>query len=104
MIDVDLKVMDGVIVAYGHEINACALGQTSAAIVAREIVGTGTGDFRQLRQQMMAMLKEDGAPPTGKWDDLKYLEPVRDYQARHASTLLVFDAVADALDKIESEA
>ena len=104
MIDVDLKVLDGVIVAYGHEINACALGQTSAAIVAREIVGTGTRDFRQLRQQMTAMLKADGAPPTGKWDDLKYLEPVREYHARHASTLLVFDAVADALDKIESGA
>jgi NifU-like protein involved in Fe-S cluster formation len=30
------------------------------------------------------------------------LEPVRDYKARHASTLLTFDAVVAALDKIEA--
>jgi NifU-like protein involved in Fe-S cluster formation len=102
VIEVDLKVKDGVITAYGHEISACALGQTSAAVVAREIVGTPVGEFRQVRQQMHAMLKENGAPPSGKWDDLRYLEPVREYRARHVSTLLVFDAVVDAIEKIES--
>ena len=104
VIDVDVKLRDGVIVAYGHEINACALGQTSAAIVAREIVGTNAEEFRQVREQMTAMLKADGTPPGGKWADLKYLEPVRDYKARHTSTLLVFDAVVAALDKIEGTA
>ena len=102
VIEVDVQVRDGVIVGYGHEISACALGQTSAAVVAREIVGTPVGEFKQLRDQMHAMLKDNGAPPTGKWDDLRYLEPVRDYRPRHMSTLLVFDAVADALEKIES--
>lgn len=101
MIDVDISVRDGIIVAYGQEVNACALGQTSAAIVARTIVGTPTNEFRKVRRQMTAMLKADGPPPDGRWADLKYLEPVRDYAARHASTLLVFDAVGDALDKIE---
>ncbi|MHA6690279.1 iron-sulfur cluster assembly scaffold protein [Devosia sp. A449] len=101
-IDVDLVVRDGIIAAYGHEVSACALGQTSAAVVAREIVGTPVGEFRQLREQMHAMLKQDGPPPTGKWDDLRFLEPVRDYRARHMSTLLVFDAVVEALEKIES--
>ena len=102
VIDVDLKVRDGVIVGYGHEVSACALGQTSAAIVAREIVGTPTTEFRAVRDTMTAMLKADGAPPTGKWSDLGYLEPVREYAPRHASTLLVFDAVVEALDKIEA--
>lgn len=101
-IEVDLVVRDGIITGYGHEISACALGQTSAAVVAREIVGTPIAEFHQVREQMHAMLKTDGAPPSGKWDDLKYLEPVRDYRARHVSTLLVFDAVADAIEKIES--
>lgn len=100
-IEVDIKVENGVITAFGQDVDACALGQTSAAIVAREIIGTPTGEFRHLRDQMIAMLKADGAPPTGKWADLGYLEPVRDYTARHASTLLVFDAVNEALDKIE---
>lgn len=102
VIEVDVKVRDGVIAGYGHEISACALGQTSAAVVAREIVGTPVDEFRRLREQMHAMLKDGGAPPSGKWDDLRYLEPVRDYRARHMSTLLVFDAVVEALEKIES--
>ncbi|MDB5562553.1 MAG: NifU [Hyphomicrobiales bacterium] len=102
-IEVDIKVLDGVIVGYGHEISACALGQTSAAIVARQIVGTTAAEFRDVRLQMTAMLKADGAPPSGKWDDLRYLEPVREYKPRHTSTLLVFEAVVDALDKIEAK-
>jgi NifU-like protein involved in Fe-S cluster formation len=102
VIEVDVAVRDGVIVDYGHEISACALGQTSAAVVAREIVGTPVEEFLTVRQTMHDMLKADGAPPSGKWDDLRYLEPVRGYPARHVSTLLVFDAVAAALEKLES--
>jgi len=102
VIEVDVMVRDGVIVDYGHEISACALGQTSAAVVAREIVGTPVGDFKALRLAMHAMLKENGAPPEGKWDDLRFLEPVREYRPRHMSTLLVFDAVVEALEKAES--
>ena len=101
-IEVDIAVAEGKIAAYGHKLSACALGQTSAAIVATNIVGTPTAEFRALRDQMTAMLKADGAPPVGKWADLAYLEPVRDYAPRHNSTLLVFDAVVDALDKIET--
>ena len=101
-IEVDIAVTDGRISGYGHAISACALGQTSTAIVAATIVGTPVDEFRALREQMTAMLKADGAPPIGKWADLAYLEPVREYPPRHTSTLLVFDAVVDALDKIEA--
>ena len=103
-ITVDIQVRDGVIVAYGHDLSACALGQTSAAVVAREIVGTPTSEFKEIRQKMTSMLASDGAPPDGRWSDLGYLEPVRDYRARHGSTLLVFDAVVDALEQIEAKA
>jgi NifU-like protein involved in Fe-S cluster formation len=102
LIEVDIVVRDGIIAEYGQHVSACALGQTSAAIVAREIVGTPVNEFSALRRQMQAMLQANGAPPAGKWSDLRYLEPVRDYKARHASTLLVFDAVAEALEKIQS--
>ena len=102
VIEVDVKVCGGVITGYGHDISACALGQTSAAVVAREIVGTPIDEFRRVREQMHAMLKDNGAPPAGRWSDLRYLEPVRDYRARHVSTLLVFDAVVEALEKAES--
>lgn len=100
-IEVDIAVADGTIIGYGHKISACALGQTSAAIVATNIVGTPVAEFRTLRDEMTAMLKANGAPPSGRWSDLAYLEPVREYFPRHTSTLLVFDAVVEALDKLE---
>ena len=103
VIEVDVVVADGVITGYGQEVSACALGQTSAAIVARDIVGTRVEEFRALALQMREMLKAEGVPPTGKWSDLAYLEPVREFPARHASTLLVFDAVVEALDKTSVE-
>ncbi|MBN9332239.1 iron-sulfur cluster assembly scaffold protein [Devosia sp.] len=103
VIEVDIALTDGVISAYGHEISACALGQTSAAIVAREIVGTRAEDFLRLAQQMRDMLKAAGSPPDGKWSDLGYLEVVREYPARHASTMLVFDAVTEAIEKARAK-
>ena len=60
-------------------------------------------ELRELRETVRRMLKENGAPPTGKWADIAVLEPVRDYKARHASTLLTFDAVVDAIDQIEAK-
>ncbi|KQT44934.1 nitrogen fixation protein NifU [Devosia sp. Leaf420] len=103
LIEVDVVVTDGIISAYGHEVSACALGQTSAAIVAREIVGTPVETFLAVSQQMRDMLKGEGHAPDGKWSDLGYLEAVRDYPARHASTLLVFEATSDALKKIDTD-
>lgn len=104
-IEVDVDAVNGVITGYGHEISACALGQTSAAVVAREIVGTPVAEFRRVRDEMTRMLKEAGPPPAGeRWTDLKYLEPVREYRPRHTSTLLVFEAVCEALDRIEAKA
>ena len=101
-VEVDIVVDGGVVAQYGHTVRACALGQTSAAIVARHIAGTSTAEFRQLATTMRCMLTAGGPPPSGRWDDLRYLEPVREYPHRHASTLLVFDAVVEALDTIEA--
>lgn len=101
-IEVDLALTDGVITGYGHAISACALGQTSAAVVAANVVGATADEMRLVRTQMYAMLKANGAAPAGgRWENLKFLEPVREYRPRHTSTLLVFDAVVDALDAIE---
>ena len=98
---VDLK-MDGDRVSdFAHEVKACALGQASSSIMARNIIGASATELRALRNQVSAMLKSNGAPPTGKWADVAVLEPVREYKARHASTLLTFDAVVDAIGQIE---
>lgn len=103
-ITVDLTVRDGKVAEFAQQVKACALGQASASILARHIVGSTPEELRALRERMRKMLKEDGPPPEGKWADAAILEPVRNYKARHASTLLVFDAVVDALNKCEAAA
>lgn len=97
---VDLAVDGDVIVDFGQTVKACLLGQAAASVVGREIVGCRGEEIRAVGETMRAMLKENGPPPTGKWADLAVLEPVRDYKARHTSTLLVFEAVGRALDEI----
>lgn len=101
-VTVDL-VMDGDVVQdYGQRVKACLLGQAASSIMARNIIGSTADELRDVGAKMRKMLKEDGSPPNGKWKDLEVLEPVRDFKARHASTLLVFDAVEDAIAQIEA--
>jgi NifU-like protein involved in Fe-S cluster formation len=101
-VTIDLTVTDGVVTDFAHDVKACALGQASSSIMARNIVGSTAGELRDVREQVRRMLKENGTPPSGKWADVAVLEPVRDYKARHASTLLTFDAVVAALEKVEA--
>lgn len=101
-VTVDVKMKDGAVTDFGHEVKACALGQASSSIMARHVVGSTADELRELRGQMYRMLKEEGPPPSGKWADCEALLPVRDFKARHASTLLTFDAVVDAVDQIEA--
>jgi NifU-like protein involved in Fe-S cluster formation len=70
--------------------------------MASHVIGATVEELREVRAAMQRMLKENGTPPQGRWEELKYLEPVRDYRARHASTMLTFDAVVDAVDQIEA--
>ncbi len=102
-VKVDLKMEGPVVSDFAHEVKACALGQASSSIMARHVVGSSAAELRELRDTVRRMLKENGAPPEGKWAEIAVLEPVRDYKARHASTLLTFDAVVDAIDQIEAK-
>jgi NifU-like protein involved in Fe-S cluster formation len=101
-VTVDLCVADGVVTAFAHDVKACALGQASSSIMGRHVVGSTVEELREVRQAATRILKADGRAPEGKWGDLKLLEPLREVKARHASILLTFDAVADALDQIEA--
>jgi NifU-like protein involved in Fe-S cluster formation len=102
-VTVDVSMKDGVVSEFGHDVKACALGQASSSIMARHVIGSTPEEMKNLRLQMHKMLKEEGAPPQGKWADCEALLPVRDYKARHASTLLTFDAVVDAISQIEAK-
>jgi len=102
-VTVDLKMEGDTVTDFSHDVKACALGQASSSIMARNVIGAKADELRSLRETVRRMLKENGAPPSGKWADIAVLEPVRDYKARHASTLLTFDAVAAAIDQIEAK-
>ncbi|NWG92613.1 MAG: iron-sulfur cluster assembly scaffold protein [Parvularculaceae bacterium] len=105
-VSVDLVMKDGVVAAFGMEAKACALGQASASIVARNIIGASAEELYALREAMRAMLKEGGPPPdadpklAARWKELEALSAIRDYPQRHASTLLVFEAVCACLDAL----
>jgi len=102
-VTIDLRMRDGVVTDFAHVVKACALGQASSSIMAENVVGSSSDELRAVRAAMLKMLKDNGQPPEGRFADLKYLEPVRDYKARHASTMLTFDAVVDAIGQIEKK-
>ena len=93
---------DGRVADFAHDVKACALGQASSSLMGRHVVGSSPDELRSVRETMRTMLKANGPVPEGRWADLSVLEPVRDFKARHASTLLTFDAVVEALDRIEA--
>jgi len=99
---VDLSVRKGRVSDFAHDVRACALGQASSSLMARHVIGSTPAELIDLRDAMRRMLKEDGPPPAGKWADFAALAPIRDFKARHASTMLTFEAVADALAQVEA--
>lgn len=102
-VDVSLNMDGGIVTDFAHKIKACALGQAASSIMARVVVGSSSQELRELKDTMYKMLKEEGEPPAGKFEEFKFLEPVREYKARHASALLTFDAVVNCIDEIEAQ-
>ena len=99
-VTVDISLKDDIVIYFAHDVKACALGQASSSIMAKNIIGSSKEELIEITDVMLRMLKEEGPVPVGKWSDLAYLEPVREYKSRHSSTMLVFDAVIEAINKI----
>lgn len=96
---VDLDLTDGLVSAFAQEVQACALGQASAAVLGSHVIGASLEEIKAARDALRAMLKDHGPAPTGRFADLAILEVVRDYPARHASTLLAFEAALSAAEQ-----
>ena len=103
-VDVNYSLEDDRVTDYGHEVRACALGQSSAAIVAKHIKGRSWEDVEKLRQQVEDMLKKEGPVPDGDWSELEALTAARSHKSRHASILLPFKAVEKAIKEIKEKA
>ena len=102
-VTIELSLADGRVADFAHDVRACALGQAASSLMARHIVGAAPEALIALRETVRRMLKEKGPPPQGEWAEFAVFEPVRDLPSRHAATLLTFDAVAEALGKIEAQ-
>jgi len=94
---VDVAVQGDVVTDFAQEVKACALGQASAAVLGAHVIGASLAELETARGQLRAMLKEGAAAPDGRFADLALLAPVKDYPARHASTMLAFEAVTEAV-------
>lgn len=96
-ITVDVCVKDGRVSDFAQDVKACALGQASAAVLGANIIGAALNEIEVARDALYAMLKANGPAPQGRFSELSVLEPVKDYPARHASTLLAFEAALEAV-------
>ena len=94
---VDVKVQDGHVIDFAQEVKACALGQAAAAVLGAHVLGASLTEIEVAREALRAMLKANGPAPEGRFSELAVLEAVKDYPARHASTMLAFEAAAEAV-------
>lgn len=101
-VTVDIVLQNGVLSDYAQDVKACALGQAAASVVGSAIVGLTPAQIREGRDQLVAMLKTDGAAPAEPFEGLEVLRPAKEYKNRHASILLAFDATLDALEQLSA--
>lgn len=103
-VTVDLVVSDGRITEFAQNVKACALGQSSASVLGRDVIGQDRATIQAARDALEAMLKSDGPTPPAPFDGLEVLRPAQDYKNRHASILLAWDATLAAFDEINAAA
>ena len=94
---VDVMVKGGQVTDFAQDVSACALGQASASVLGAHVIGASLAELETTRDAFRAMLKADGPAPEGRFADLALLAPVKDYPARHTSTMMAFDAVTEAV-------
>lgn len=90
---------EGRVADFAQDVQACALGQAAAAVLGENIIGASRDEIETARDAFHAMLKSGGDPPEGRFKDLAVLQPVKDYPARHASSLLAFEAALAAVQQ-----
>lgn len=100
-VTVDLDVEDGQISRFAQDVKACALGQAAASVLGQEVIGRTRAEIETVRDQLTAMLKQDGPTPSAPFDAYEVLSPAVDYKNRHASILLAVEATAEAFAQAE---
>ena len=99
-VEVDLVMQNGRVADLALRVKACALGQASASILARQVIGASVQELALARDSLLAMLKQGKPAPRGRFGELAVLEGARAYPARHQSVMLAFDAVCEAARQV----
>ncbi|KIC19285.1 MULTISPECIES: iron-sulfur cluster assembly scaffold protein [unclassified Leisingera] len=102
-VTVDVKVEDGRITDFGQDVKACALGQASAAVVGANVIGRSQEEVETARNQLKAMLTQDGPVPDAPFDGLEVLQPAKEFKNRHASIMLALEATLEAMQTAAKE-
>ncbi|MBR3370194.1 MAG: iron-sulfur cluster assembly scaffold protein [Rhodobacteraceae bacterium] len=103
-VTVDLDLEDGHVSRFGQDVKACALGQAAAAIVGQVVLGRNAQELARARDQLRAMLQQDGPVPDAPFEGFEVLLPARAYRNRHASILLAIEAAAEAAQSLDAGA
>ena len=103
-VTVDLRSENGRITDFAQDVKACALGQAAASVLGANVLGRSREEIERGRDQLAAMLRENGPVPEAPFDALEALLPARDFTNRHASILLAFEATAEAMAQAEQAA
>lgn len=101
-VTVDVDLTDGRISNFAQDVKACALGQASASVLGRVVMGRDRDELAAARDALEAMLKRGGPAPAAPFDGLAVLMPARDYANRHPSILLALDATLAAVDAAQA--
>ncbi|NEY88756.1 iron-sulfur cluster assembly scaffold protein [Tabrizicola oligotrophica] len=101
-ITTDVVVQDGRVAEFAQDVKACALGQASASILGRVVLGRSRAELEAAREALRAMLKDGGPVPAAPFDGYEVLVPAREYKNRHASILLALEAVCEAMAAAEA--
>jgi NifU-like protein involved in Fe-S cluster formation len=101
-VTVDVRVQDGRLVDLGQDVKACALGQAAAAVAGAAAVGATLDQITKGRDQLRAMLKEQGPVPDAPFDGFEVLTPAVAYKNRHASIMLSMEAIVEAMEQVTS--
>lgn len=100
-IEIDIRVETGSVVGYGYTIKACALGQASASVLTKNVIGKDAEEIKSVRDQLESMLLNNGEAPHGDWSELSALAPAKAAKSRHGAILMPFDAVLKAFKELK---
>lgn len=98
-VTVDVVVDDGRVADFAQNVKACALGQSSAAVLGAHVIGRTRDEIAAAREALFNMLREDGPTPPAPFEDLEVLRPAQEYRNRHPSILLAWDALLEGMDE-----